>query len=174
MNILILCTGNSARSILAEALLNREGAGRITAWSAGSKPKGVPNPVGLRLLEQLGYDTERFRSKSWDEFAAAGAPKMDLVITVCDSAAGESCPLWPGAPLKAHWGIPDPADVGETDDARMEAFRLAYRRLEARVKAFAALPFETMDKPALQAELARIGTLEGATDMAISHGVERG
>jgi arsenate reductase len=174
MNILILCTGNSARSILAEALLNREGAGRIKAWSAGSRPKGVPNPIALRLLRELGYATDAFRSKSWDEFAGSGAPKMDLVITVCDSAAGESCPLWPGAPLKAHWGIPDPADVGETDDARMEAFQLAYRRLETRVKAFAALPFETMDKPSLQAALARIGALEGATDMAAGHGVERG
>jgi protein-tyrosine-phosphatase len=165
--ILILCTGNSARSILAEAILNRLSEGRFLAYSAGSIPKGVPNPAGIALLQELGYETAAFRSKSWNEFAGADAPKMDLVITVCDSAAGETCPLWPGAPLKAHWGIPDPADLGETPQERRTAFQLAYDRLFMRASAFAALPIETMPVEALRLSLAKIARLDGATDLAL-------
>ncbi|PHP69169.1 low molecular weight phosphatase family protein [Zhengella mangrovi] len=167
VNILILCTANSARSILGEALIQRIGQGRFQAYSAGSHPRGVPNPIGLKLLESLGYDPAAFRSKSWDEFAGPDAPQMDIVITVCDSAAGGSCPLWPGAPVKAHWGIPDPAGKGETEDEQLAAFRQAYDRLEARVTALAALPVEAMTSADLKAALAAIGTLEGATDMAL-------
>jgi protein-tyrosine-phosphatase len=166
--LLILCTGNSARSILAEAILNRVGEGRFMAYSAGSRPKGVPNPAGLALLDELGYETAGFRSKSWDEFAAPDAPKMDLVVTVCDSAAGESCPFWPGQPIKAHWGIPDPADIGETAAERRAAFMLAYDRLFARASAFAQLPVETMAPDALRLALIEIGRQEGATDLAFN------
>lgn len=166
VNILILCTANSARSILGEALIQRLGQGRFRAFSAGSQPRGIPNPTGLKLLESLGYDTSGFRSKSWDEFAGADAPQMDIVITVCDSAAGESCPLWPGAPVKAHWGIPDPAGKGDTEEAQLAAFREAYDLLEARVAALAALPVEEMSAGDLSAALARIGALDGATAMA--------
>ena len=162
-NVLILCTGNSARSILAEAIINREGRGRFHAYSAGSRPKGVPNPVGLELLASLDYDPSEFRSKSWNEFSGETAPKMDIVITVCDAAAGEACPLWPGAPVVAHWGIPDPADAGATHTERLAAFEVAYRRLEARVKAFVALPVATMSALELKASLAAIGQMEGAT-----------
>ena len=165
-NILILCTANSARSILAEAILNRLGEGRFGAYSAGSHPRGVPNPRALELLASLGYSTGSLRSKSWDEFAAPGAPKMDLVITVCDSAAGEACPYWPGAPLKAHWGIPDPAGVPGDAEAERAAFRLAHDRLQARFKALVALPVEAMSKDALNLRLAAIANLEGATEMA--------
>jgi ArsR family transcriptional regulator, arsenate/arsenite/antimonite-responsive transcriptional repressor / arsenate reductase (thioredoxin) len=168
-NVLVLCTGNSARSILAEALINREGKGRFKAFSAGSQPKGVPNPTGLKLLAELGYDTSEFRSKSWNEFDAPDAPQMDFIITVCDSAAGESCPVWPGHPLVAHWGIPDPADVGETDAARRAAFLEAYRRLSVRVTSFVNLSVETLGLANLKQELERIGQMEGATEMAI-HG----
>ncbi len=167
-NVLILCTGNSARSILAEALINREGKGRFRAFSAGSQPKGIPNPAGLKLLDELGYDTAGFRSKSWSEFDGPDAPKMDFIITVCDSAAGESCPVWPGHPLVAHWGIPDPADVGETDAGRRAAFLEAYRHLSARITDFVNLPVETLDLSSLKQELARIGQMEGATPMAIN------
>lgn len=168
-NVLVLCTGNSARSILAEALINREGGGRFRAFSAGSQPKGVPNPAGLKLLAELGYETAGFRSKGWNEFDGPDAPQMDFIITVCDSAAGESCPVWPGHPLVAHWGIPDPAEIGETDAARRAAFLEAYRRLSARVTSFVNLPVETLDLASLKQELARIGQMEGATEMAI-HG----
>lgn len=167
-NVLILCTGNSARSILAEAIINREGAGRFRAFSAGSQPKGMPNPVGIELLKSLGYETSAFRSKSWNEFSGAGAPAMDIVITVCDSAAGEACPLWPGVPVVAHWGIPDPADAGETQAERLEAFKVAYRRLEARIQALVALPIETMSVAELKARLAEIGQMEGATSGPLS------
>jgi protein-tyrosine-phosphatase len=154
-NILVLCTGNSARSILAEAILNRDGAGRVQAWSAGSNPTGVVNSAALRLLEAKGLPTRGYRSKSWDEFAAPGAPEMDLVVTVCSAAAGEICPVWPGAPLRAHWGVDDPA-IAPPDQIDM-AFRLAYQRLSARIGALLALPFEAMKRPALQAALDRIG-----------------
>jgi len=154
-NILVLCTGNSARSILAEAILNREGAGRVQAWSAGANPTGVVNPAALRLIEAKGLPTRGYRSKSWDEFAAPGAPRMDLVVTVCSAAAGEVCPAWPGAPLRAHWGIDDPA-IAPPDQIDM-AFRLAYHRLSSRINALLALPFETMKRDVLQAALDRIG-----------------
>jgi arsenate reductase len=165
-NILILCTGNSARSILAEAILNREGAGRYSAYSAGSQPKGEPNPHAIALLQSLGYDTSGFRSKSWDEFAGPCAPVMDLVITVCDSAAGEACPYWPGHPLVAHWGIPDPAAVEGADDEKREAFARAYRLLMARISAFMALDLDRMDAGSIKRRLDDIGAMEGATDMA--------
>jgi ArsR family transcriptional regulator, arsenate/arsenite/antimonite-responsive transcriptional repressor / arsenate reductase (thioredoxin) len=167
-NVLVLCTGNSARSILAEAILNREGGGRFRAFSAGSQPKGKPNPVGLDLLTSLGYDTSEFRSKSWTEFAEAGAPKMDFIITVCDSAAGEACPYWPGHPLVAHWGIPDPADVAGTSKQKRAAFQEAYRRLMSRVTALVNLPIEKMGLSELKAQLAEIGKMDGATEMALA------
>jgi len=133
-NVLFLCTGNSARSILAEAILNHEGAGRFRAFSAGSHPKGGPHPAALKLLGELGYATEWYQSKSWDEFAAPGAPPLDVVITVCDNAAGEACPIWPGAPAKLHWSIPDPAAV--EGDGQAQAFEEAYRDLHARISDF--------------------------------------
>lgn len=165
--ILILCTGNSARSILAEAILNRLGlnrlgAGRITAFSAGSRPAGVPNPGALRLLARRGIDTSAFRSKSWNEFTGPDAPVIDLAITVCGNAAGEACPVFPGTPLRAHWGLPDPAGV-KGDEATVDAaFEQTWDWLEMRAKALLDLPFETMDRAQLTAELARIGTMEGA------------
>jgi arsenate reductase len=167
-NVLVLCTGNSARSILAEAILNREGGGRFHAYSAGSQPKGKPNPVGIELLSSLGYDTSGLRSKSWTEFAEAGAPKMDFIITVCDSAAGESCPYWPGHPLVAHWGIPDPADIAGTPEQKRAAFQEAYRRLMSRVTALVNLPIEKMGLSELKAQLAEIGKMDGATEMALT------
>jgi protein-tyrosine-phosphatase len=168
LNILILCTGNSARSILAEAIINHEGRGRFRAFSAGSQPKGAPNPIGLALLKAHGYDISAFRSKSWNEFAAPDAPKMDMVITVCDSAAGETCPYWPGTPVVAHWGIPDPADDHGSDEKNRAAFALAYARLSARVAALVALPVETLSAADLKRCLAEIGQLEGATARAKS------
>lgn len=167
-NVLVLCTGNSARSILAEAILNREGRGRFHAYSAGSQPKGKPNPVGIELLNSLGYDSSGLRSKSWTEFAEAGAPKMDFIITVCDSAAGESCPYWPGHPLVAHWGIPDPADTVGTPEQKRAAFQEAYRRLMSRVTALVNLPIEKMGLSELKAQLAEIGKMDGATEMALT------
>lgn len=161
-SVLILCTGNSARSILGEAILGLMGAGRIVSYSAGSKPKGVPHPGALRLLVRKGIDTAPFRSKSWNEFTGPAAPPIDLAITVCGNAAGEACPVFMGAPLKAHWGLPDPADV-EGDDAAVDAaFEQTWAWLELRVAAFLALPFETMDRAELVRELARIGQMEGA------------
>lgn len=158
MNILVLCTGNSARSILLEAILNREGAPRgITAYSAGSRPVGQVNPHALALLASKGYPTEGLTSKSWDIFAEPGAPVMDLVITVCGSAAGETCPMWPGAPLRAHWGIEDPAHAPEA--IRAQAFAQAHDLLRTRAEAFLALPLEAMDRADLTRELARIGKL---------------
>lgn len=161
-NILILCTGNSARSILGEAILAQQGADRIAAFSAGSKPKGVPHPGALRLLARKGIDPSPFRSKSWDEFTRTDAPRIDLSITVCGNAAGETCPVFMGAPLKAHWGLPDPADV-EGDDAAVDAaFEETWRLLEMRVAALLALRFETMERDAFKAALAEIGAMEGA------------
>lgn len=165
-NVLILCTGNSARSILAEAILNREGAGRFRAYSAGSQPKGEPNAHALSLLRELGYGTDGFRSKSWDEFARPGAPTMDFIVTVCDSAAGEACPYWPGHPLVAHWGIPDPAGVEGTDAEKRAAFMEAYRRLSSRISEFVNLDVERQDLATLKTRLAEIGAMEGATAMA--------
>jgi len=161
-SILVLCTGNSARSILGEAILTQLGNGRIVAHSAGSKPKGMPHPAALRLLARRGIDVAPFRSKSWDEFTGAHAPTIDLAITVCGNAAGEACPVFMGAPLKAHWGLPDPAEVTGDDQAIDAAFEQAWRWLEMRVRALIALPFETMDRKELMAELGRIGEMEGA------------
>jgi arsenate reductase len=161
-SVLVLCTGNSARSILGEAILGQLGAGRIVAHSAGSRPKGVPHPGALRLLARKGIDTAAFRSKSWNEFTGAGAPPIDLAITVCGNAAGEACPVFMGAPLKAHWGLPDPADVTGDDAAVDAAFEQTWHWLEMRARALLALPFETMDRKELAGELAHIGEMEGA------------
>jgi len=158
VNILILCTGNSARSILGEALINHLGGGRFRAYSAGSHPAGAVNPGALRVLKENGVAAGAVRSKSWDEFARPGAPAMDAVITVCDSAAGEACPLWPGAPVKAHWGLPDPAKAAGTDEQRAQVFRDVYRRLEARVRALVALPEDELSGARLRAALERIHT----------------
>jgi protein-tyrosine-phosphatase len=152
-NVLILCTGNSARSILGEALVDHLGGGRFKGFSAGSTPKGAVHPVALKLLERKGLPTAGMRSKSWDEFAAPGAPPIDFVITVCDNAAGESCPIWPGTPLKAHWGIPDPAAVDGTDAEKMAAFSQAYDSLERRIRAFTSLPIASLDRAQLQQRL---------------------
>jgi arsenate reductase len=157
LTVLFLCTGNSARSILAEAILNREGNGRFIAYSAGSRPKGEPHPLALQLLEREGYDTGFARSKSWDEFAVAGAPKLDFVFTVCDNAAAEECPYWPGQPVSAHWGVPDPAAAQGTDAERALAFADSYRMLRNRILAFTALPIQTLDAIMLQARLDEIG-----------------
>ncbi len=161
-SVLVLCTGNSARSILGEAILARTGAGRIVAHSAGSKPRGEPHPAALRLLARKGIDPAQFRSKSWNEFTAPGAPPIDLAITVCGNAAGESCPVFMGAPLKAHWGLPDPAEVQGSDAEVDAAFEQTWRWLDLCVQALLALPFETMERAELSAALARIGQLEGA------------
>jgi arsenate reductase (thioredoxin) len=161
-NILILCTGNSARSIVGEAILAEKGAGRIAAYSAGSKPKGVPHPGALRLLARKGIDSSPFRSKSWDEFTGPDAPRIDLAITVCGNAAGEACPVFLGAPLKAHWGLADPADVTGDDAAVDAAFEETWRLLDLRVSALLALPFETMERDAFKAALVEIGEMEGA------------
>jgi arsenate reductase len=157
-NVLFLCTGNSARSILAEAILNREGRGRFRAFSAGSFPKGQVHPAALHVLGNLGYATEGFRSKSWDEFAAPDAPRLDFVFTVCDNAAGETCPLWPGQPMTAHWGIPDPAAVEGSEAEVRAAFFEAYRLLFNRITLFTALPIASIDRMSLQSKLDRIGT----------------
>ena len=156
-NVLFLCTGNSARSILAEAFLNEEGKGRFRAFSAGSFPKGAVNPFALTLLKQLGYQTDGLRSKSWDEFAVPGAPQMDFVFTVCDRAAGEVCPIWPGRPVSAHCGIPDPAALKGTDAEKMQAFREALRALGNRIRVFIELPLEKLDRIKLKASLDDIG-----------------
>jgi arsenate reductase (thioredoxin) len=161
-NVLFLCTGNSARSIIAEAILSREGLGRFRSFSAGSLPKGEVHPAALRLLGQLNYDTIGLRSKSWDEFAAAGAPELDFVFTVCDNAAGEVCPVWPGQPMTAHWGLPDPAAVEGTDAEIAAAFADTYRMLKNRVSVFAALPFDAIDSLSLQRRLTDIGKARDA------------
>ncbi len=162
LNILVLCTGNSARSILGEALIARKGAGRVCAYSAGSQPKGVPHPGALRLLAREGYDVVGFRSKSWDEFAVPGAPRIDIAITVCGNAAGETCPLFIGAPVRAHWGLPDPADVAGDEAAVDAAFAETWRLLDMRVRAMLALPLETMSAAERRAALNSIGAMEGA------------
>ncbi len=154
-NVLFLCTGNSARSILAEALLNREGGGRFRAYSAGSFPRGVVHPMALEVLAGLGFDTEVFRSKSWDEFAAAGAPELDFIFTVCDNAAGEVCPIWPGKPITAHWGIEDPAAV--EGEGQREAFLSALHQLRNRISLFLSLPIESIDRMSLHHRLSEIG-----------------
>ncbi len=156
-NVLFLCTGNSARSVMAEAILNRVGAKKIRAYSAGSQPKGKVHPETLRLLQALGYDVTGFRSKSWDEFARPGAPRFDFVFTVCDNAAAEACPVWPGQPMTAHWGISDPTRVEGTEIERRAAFRQAYAALENRIRLFVSLPFASLDRMSLQARLDAIG-----------------
>jgi len=165
-NVLFLCTGNSARSIFAESILAKDGAGRFRAFSAGSCPKGQVHPLALKVLESEGYPTEGARSKSWDEFAAADAPKMDFVFTVCDNAAGEVCPVWPGQPVTAHWGIEDPAAAPGTELERERAFVTAFRYLKNRVTAFAALPIAKLDKLSLTREVEKIGRSEGSTTLA--------
>ena len=156
-SVLFLCTGNSARSILAEAYLNHAARGRYRAYSAGSRPAGEVNPFALELLHRSGLPTTRARSKSWDEFAAPGAPKMDFVFTVCDSAAAEVCPVWPGHPVTAHWGVPDPAAVQGTDDEKRRAFKDAFRALSRRIDLFLALPVEKLEHLALKQKLDEIG-----------------
>jgi arsenate reductase (thioredoxin) len=158
-NVLFLCTGNSARSILAEAYLNAAGHSRFVAFSAGSHPGGKVNPFALELLQKNRIDTAGLRSKSWDEFAGPGAPELDFVFTVCDNAAGETCPVWPGKPATAHWGIPDPAHV-EGDEARRAAFRKAYEQLARRIQLFMSLPIGKLDKLILKEKLAEIGRIQ--------------
>ena len=161
--MLFLCTGNSARSIIAESILQKDGVGRFRAFSAGSHPKGAVNPFALNVLASYGYPTKGFHSKSWDEFAASGAPAMDFVFTVCDTAAAEICPVWPGQPMTAHWGIEDPAAVEGTDIQKEAAFVLATRYLMNRISAFRSLPIRSLDKMSLNAKLCEIGQLGGST-----------
>ena len=156
-NILFLCTGNSARSILAEAILNRAGNGRFNAFSAGSFPKGEVHPLALATLDELGFATDGYRSKPWDEFAVAGAPDLDFVFTVCDNAAGETCPVWPGQPMTAHWGIEDPAAVEGSDAFQRQAFRNAFFALHRRISLFLALPLDSIDQMSLQSKIREIG-----------------
>ncbi|MCX5496282.1 arsenate reductase ArsC [Kaistia dalseonensis] len=162
-NVLFLCTGNSARSILAESILSKDGAGRFRAFSAGSQPKGTVNPFALKVLESFHYPADGFRSKAWDEFAVPGAPVMDFVFTVCDNAAGEACPVWPGQPMTAHWGIEDPAAVEGTDIEKEAAFVTAFRYMKNRISIFTALPLRSLDTIALGAKLREIGKVEGST-----------
>ncbi|HET8731534.1 MAG TPA: arsenate reductase ArsC [Moraxellaceae bacterium] len=156
-NVLFLCTGNSARSVMAEGLLNVLGKGHFRAWSAGSQPTGRVNPFAIEILQNIGYDTSALRSKSWDEFAAADAPAMDFIITVCDNAAGEVCPVWPGHPATAHWGFEDPAAVQGTDDAKREAFHQIFHQIRNRVQLLLALPLDDLDRIALAAHVHEIG-----------------
>jgi protein-tyrosine-phosphatase len=161
-NVLFLCTGNTARSILAEAVLNAAGQGRFKGYSAGSHPKGVVNPYTLDLLERMRLPTAGLRSKGWDEFALPGAPVMDFVITVCDQAAGEVCPVWPGRPMTAHWGIPDPAAVEGSDEDKRKAFFQAYAQILRRVSIFTSLPMDKLDRLTLQRRLEDIGKTSNA------------
>jgi arsenate reductase (thioredoxin) len=166
-NVLFLCTGNSARSIMAEAILNKLGAGKFRGHSAGSQPKGRVHPETIQLLQSLGYDMSGFRSKSWTEFAASGAPPLDFVFTVCDNAAGEACPVWPGHPMTAHWGIPDPAEATGSAAEVALAFKDAYRMLHHRTAVFTALPLRSLDQLTLQHKLREIGHMRGATAKAL-------
>lgn len=160
-NVLFLCTGNSARSIIGEVLMNHDGGGRFRAYSAGSQPKGEVHPMALEVLAGLGFSTEGLRSKSWDEFSQAGAPEFDFIFTVCDNAAGEACPVWLGHPVTAHWGIEDPAAV--EGEGQREAFMQALRYLRRRIELFLELPLESLDALAMQHKLKEIGQSEGAT-----------
>jgi arsenate reductase len=164
-NVLFLCTGNSARSILAEALLNN-GAGKFVAYSAGSMPKGAVHPQALALLQRLGFATEGLRSKGWDEFAAAGAPDLDFVFTVCDNAANEVCPVWPGQPMTAHWGVPDPAAAVGSEADLARAFRDTFLMLQRRIELFANLPVRSLDRMSLKKHLDEIGRTSPETHMA--------
>ena len=157
MNVLFLCTGNSARSILAEAYLNMAGKGRFSAYSAGSHPKGEVHPIAIELLRKNRLATDGLRSKSWDEFARPGAPKLDFVFTVCDNAAGEVCPIWPGQPITAHWGVEDPAAVEGSDDVKRRAFMRAFAELSTRINIFLSLPLDKLDRIALKRKLDDIG-----------------
>jgi len=165
-NVLFLCTGNSARSILAEALVNHWGRGDFVGYSAGSSPKGQVHPIALELLADMKMSTANMRSKSWDEFARPGAPQLDFVFTVCDNAAGEMCPIWPGQPMTAHWGVEDPAAVEGSDTDKWIAFRKAFRELEARIKVFTSLPIRSLDKVKLQQRLREIGETASAGEVA--------
>lgn len=165
-NVLFLCTGNSARSIIGEALINQWGQGRFRGFSAGSHPKGAVHPIAVQLLKKMNLPTEGLRSKSWDEFAAPGAPHLDFVFTVCDNAASEVCPYWPGQPMTAHWGVPDPAAVEGSDTDKWLAFRDAFRMLDNRIKIFTSLPLASFDQLKLQERLDAIGRArppEGST-----------
>lgn len=162
-NVLFLCTGNSARSILAESILRQDGAGRFRAYSAGSMPKGAVHPLALKVLKDFGYPTAELSSKSWEVFAKAGAPVMDFVFTVCDNAAGEVCPIWPGHPMTAHWGIEDPADAGGTALEQEAAFVTAFRYMKIRINAFAALPSAGLDRLSLVHRLREIGHADGSS-----------
>jgi len=162
-NVLFLCTGNTARSVLAESILRKDGAGRFRAFSAGSHPKGTVNPLALKALRAFDYPTDGLRSKSWDEFALPDAPKMDFAFTVCDDAAGEVCPVWPGHPMTAHWGIEDPATLEGTAVEKERAFNTAFRHMRNRVTSFIALPLASLDKMALTNRLRDIGHMDGAT-----------
>lgn len=162
LNVLFLCTGNSARSILAEAILSRVGNGRFRAYSAGSQPKGEPNPHALTLLSENGYDVSNFSSKSWDVFTGKDAPNMDIIITVCDSAAGEACPIWPGHPSAGHWGVTDPAGIADETESRI-AFLETYMRMSDRIGRFCAAPVETLDQAGLRLLLEEIGKFPGHT-----------
>jgi arsenate reductase len=162
-NVLFLCTGNTARSIMAEAILRQEGRGRFRAFSAGSQPKGVVNPFALKVLRSADYPTDGLRSKNWQEFATPDAPVMDFVFTVCDNAAGEACPIWPGQPMTAHWGIEDPAAVEGTDIEKETAFVTALRHLKNRISVFASLPLSSIDALSLGTRLREIGRLDGST-----------
>jgi arsenate reductase len=165
-NVLFLCTGNSARSILGEAVLNHVGQGRFKAYSAGSYPKGTVHPMALKVLEENGVPADGARSKSWDEFAMPGAPRMDFVFTVCDDAAGEACPVWPGQPVTAHWGIEDPAKIEGPGFKQRAAFEDAYRFMRNRIAAFVSLPLDSIDAMTLASKLRGIGALDGATTKA--------
>ena len=165
-NVLFLCTGNSARSILAESLLNHWGRGRFVGYSAGSHPKGTVHPIALELLKNMKVPSVDLRSKSWDEFAAPGAPEMDFVFTVCDGAAGEVCPVWPGQPMTAHWGIADPAAVHGTEKEQWNAFRTAFSELDSRIKIFTSLPIRSLDRIKLQEHLHAIGKSTPADQVA--------
>jgi arsenate reductase len=165
-NVLFLCTGNSARSIMAEAILNKLGQGKFQAYSAGSHPKGQVNPYTVQLLQSLGYDTSPFRSKSWNEFAKPGAPPLDFAFTVCDNAAGETCPVWPGQPMTAHWGVPGPAEATGSPAEIALAFKDAYRMLHQRIGVFTALPIRSLDQLSLQSKLREIERMSGATAKA--------
>ena len=165
-NVLFLCTGNSARSIIGEALMNQMGQGRFQAYSAGSYPKGAVHPMAIELLNEFRIPTTDLRSKSWDEFAKPGSPEMDFIFTVCDDAAGETCPVWPGHPMTAHWGIEDPAKVEGSKQKR--AFTSAATYLRARIQLFLSLPMQSIDELALRSKLKDIGRIEGATDRALT------
>ena len=161
-NVLFLCTGNSARSVLAESLTNHWGRGKFVGFSAGSHPKGAVHPIALELLRHMKMPIEGLRSKSWDEFAAPGAPAMDFVFTVCDNAAGEVCPYWPGQPMTAHWGVEDPAAVEGPETEKWLAFRKAFRELESRIKIFTSLPLDVLDRKKLKQQVDAIGSLRDA------------